>query len=311
MPKLRPIFALAWVAACSASDPAVSQVAADLEGRCPAYPIPWPTDPGARDAAAAELATLSPTAVMTWNDARGALSNIAQLDVPLPGCTDGVDVNAEVRKFLADHPRLFQLDLDEWSTLPPFNCTFVPDGGLPADLTMARLRLAGHDVRHDIFDVAVKKIDGVVHMTSVTATYLPVAPKALDRQLTECVALHRGGAAAAVQATALEAPVFQGEVICQPTGTVSYSLRPDDSLSLSRDEWDWGEDASGVSLQATRTLRVTVDPRNDTPELLASGARCPVLDGPADAFTVGWDVLFDAHTGEILFVKPGLDCVVC
>jgi hypothetical protein len=58
-----------------------------------------------------------------------------------------------------------------------------------------------------------------------------------------------------------------------------------------------------------RILRVTVDPANYTSQLTSSDARCPTADG--NSFTVGFDITLDVHTGAIIYVKPGLDCVVC
>lgn len=45
--------------------------------------------------------------------------------------------------------------------------------------------------------------------------------------------------------------------------------------------------------------------------LLSSDARCPVVNGDGQQFTVGFDIVFDVHTGAILSVKPGIDCTVC
>jgi hypothetical protein len=64
-----------------------------------------------------------------------------------------------------------------------------------------------------------------------------------------------------------------------------------------------------VRLTATRTVRVTIAASNYTPDLLASDALCPVPR--SEEFTIGFDVTIDAHTGEIVFIKPGLDCFVC
>jgi hypothetical protein len=78
---------------------------------------------------------------------------------------------------------------------------------------------------------------------------------------------------------------------------------------LSNEAWSWEEGAGQVLMTGQRTLRVTVDPANYTRELMSSDARCPVGDG--NDFVIGFDVTFDVHTGAILGVKPGLDCVVC
>lgn len=66
-----------------------------------------------------------------------------------------------------------------------------------------------------------------------------------------------------------------------------------------------------VLLTGQRTLRVIVNPVNYTPELLSSSARCPVLGGGSNEFSVGFDIEFDVYTGEINSIKAGLDCFVC
>lgn len=58
-----------------------------------------------------------------------------------------------------------------------------------------------------------------------------------------------------------------------------------------------------------RTLRVTVNPANYTSALMSSSARCPGPGG--NGSTIGFDITFDVHTGAVISVKPGLDCVVC
>ena len=64
-------------------------------------------------------------------------------------------------------------------------------------------------------------------------------------------------------------------------------------------------------LLGQRTLRVTLDPSNYSPELMSSSARCPVTDTTSEDFTIGFDIVFDVQTGVVIQVTPGLDCIVC
>src|SRR5262245_38676331 len=105
---------------------------------CQEYPIPLRPADGALLAARSELAAMSPGAALDWNANTGTLRAVSQFAFPLDSCTDGHDVNEEVAGVLAAHPALFQIDLAEWQTLPPFDCQFVDD----ATLTIGRQRLS-------------------------------------------------------------------------------------------------------------------------------------------------------------------------
>ncbi len=313
MPKTLFIVAsLALITACaggdSTADLAAAELAAAKPDRCDAYPIPWKPPAGARAAAASELAALSPSALLFWDDARAALTSIARLDVPLAGCRDGADASAQIRKLISAHRLLFQIEAGEWTWPDRLDCRVVTADS-PIDLTLSRKRIDGHPIEEDIFQVSLRRVDGIVKVSSVFGFYLPAFGPTLAPDLSRCDALTDKEAVAATAALGLEAPVYQGENFCQPSSTLRYVLRRNDDVRLKKAEWAWGDDGSGIVLTGTRTLRVTVDPANYTPELLASGARCPVGDG--NDFTVGWDVTLDLHTGEVLFIQPGLDCVVC
>ena len=116
-----------------------------------------------------------------------------------------------------------------------------------------------------------------------------------DARVTPSIALARQ--------TPLQADTFSQ---CNPTGTVTYTPKANDTFAFAPAEtWTWHDGTGNVLLLGQRTLRVTLDPSNYTPELLASAARCPI--GDADDFTVG----FDVNTGLVLQVTPGFDCIVC
>jgi hypothetical protein len=273
---------------------------------CDEYPVPVPPGGSGEAAARAELATLSPTGQLTWSEPRGTLSTIFQLDVPLPACTDGADANAVVREVLSAHPVLFQLDFSEWRLPEPFGCQFVDDF---STITMGRRLLGGQPVARDIFSYTLRRSNGMVRLASTIATYLPPLPTEVAAAMASCNHLDANAAETTVRATTLHASTFAQ---CAPTGELDYQPAANDSYVLRDDlAWLWEETRSGATLSGMRTLRVTIDPSNYTPELLASDAKCPVLDGPGDEFTVGFDVLLDIETGVLLNVKPGLDCVVC
>jgi hypothetical protein len=271
---------------------------------CEQYPIPWQPAEGGHATAQAELSTLSSDAKMTWNSNTGTLSSVLQLATTLRGCTDGQDVHAQVAAVLTAHPALFHFDPAEWRTPEPFDCRFLGDR---ATLTLGRRFLAGRPVARDIFTYSLQRVDGVVHLTSVNGTYLPIVGAPVGDTMAACNSLTESAAITTTRNTALRANVFSQ---CQPTGTVMYTPRANDTFGFAATEsWTWQEDIGRSLLTGERTLRVIVNPANYTPQLLSSDARCPTPDG--DGFTVGFDVVLDVHSGAIVSVKPGLDCVVC
>jgi hypothetical protein len=269
---------------------------------CEQYPLSWRPADGAQAAAQSELAAMSPGATMTWNAGTGTLTAVS---VPLRNCTDGQDVGAQVFGVLAAHPALFQLDLSEWRTPEFYDCKYLGDVEL---LGVGRSRLAGQPVAKDVFAFTLKRVGGVPQLTNVNGTYLPVVGAAMGDAMTACNSLTESAATTTARQTPLHASTYAR---CQRTGAITYTPKPNDAFSLRPDQaWTWQEDAGRVSLTGQRTLRVTVNPANYTSELMSSDARCPGPGGGDDS-VIGFDIVFDVHTGAIQSVKPGLDCIVC
>jgi hypothetical protein len=270
---------------------------------CSQYPILKQPAEGAQSAAQSELAAMAPGRTMSWNSNTGTLSSVFQLDIPLDSCSDGQDANAQVLGLLAAHPALFQIDLAEWQSPAPYDCRHVSD----STLTLGRRRLAGWPVARDIFVYWLRRVNGVVHLAAVNGVYLPILDSATGQSMSACNTLTQSTATTRVRSTQLTATVFSQ---CNPTGTVTYTPRSNDAIAFVSDPtWTWQEGSGQVELTGQRTLRVIVDPANYNSALLSSDARCPTA--VPDQFTVGFDVVFDVHTGAILSVKPGIDCIVC
>jgi len=197
------------------------------------------------------------------------------------------------------------MDLTEWQAPAPFDCKFL---GSDATLSMPRRRLAGQPVAQDLFVYSLQRINGSVHLTFMNGTYLPVVSAEVGDTMGACNILTEVTATAHARKTPLKATVFSQ---CRRTGTVNYTPKANDVFRFSDATWSWQEDIGQVLLTGQRTLRVIVDPVDYTPELLSSSARCPVLGGGSNEFTVGFDIEFDVYTGEINSIKPGLDCFVC
>jgi hypothetical protein len=294
--------------AISQPDAPVTQPSVDAPAvsRCTEYPIPIVPSADGEANARAEVSTLSQQANLTWNANTGTISSILGLNLPLPGCVAGVDVASQVFPVLATHAATFNLDLSEWPTTPePFDCQFA-DGAL---VSMGRRTLAWRPFARDIFAYALANIGGVMTLTNVFGTYVPPAPPGLGDAMASCNTLTQPHAIDLALQTQLSASTFE---LCSPTGTVHYTPQANDGFAFSADEtWTWDESEGKVLLVGQRTLRVTLDPSNYTPELLGSAARCPVADPDSDDFTVGFDITFDVQTGAVLSFTPGLDCTVC
>lgn len=294
------------VVSLAALAPLLGTLDAAAAPSCPQYPIPWQPAEGARTAAQADLTRLSPGASLTWNAATGTLASTTQLSVPLPACTDGQDAIAQVNNVLGAHPALFQLDLDEWRRPGPYDCKLVND---PVTFSIGRARLAGHPDLQDLIGFALQRIDGVVQLTGVYGTYLPVAGTSTSDAMAACSTLTIAAATTTARSTPLHAATFSQ---CRPTGALQYTLADNDSLRFAdEDEWGWENDGGQVALTGQRTLQIVVNPANYTPELLSSNARCPVDGGAGDQFTIGFEITFDVHTGAVVNIKPGLGCFVC
>jgi hypothetical protein len=271
--------------------------------RCERYPIRAQPIAGAQAAAQAELSSLSPTASLTWNGDTGTLTAASQLGIPLTGCVDGGDVWTEVIRVLAAHPKLFQLDPSEWRIPEPFNCRFLDGFTI---ISMGRRSLAGHPVAKDIVAFTLRRVGGVIQLLAVNGTYLPIAGATTGEEMATCANLTEAAAIASARGAALRTSVFER---CRKLATVSYTPQPDDGFALFPEAWTWDEETGRVSLSGQRTLRVTLARGHWSAELKLSDAVCPTEDG--SDITIGFDITFDIHTGAILNVKPGLDCVVC
>jgi len=271
--------------------------------RCESYPIRAQPAAGAQAGAQAELSSLSPAASLTWNGDTGTLTAASQLAIPLTGCVDGADVWTEVVRVLAAHPVLFQLDPSEWRIPEFFNCRFLDGFTI---LNMGRRSLAGRPVAKDVVAVTLRRIGGVIQLLAVNGTYLPIVGATTGEEMATCTNLTEPAAIASARAAALRTSVFDR---CRRLGAVTYTPKPGDTFELFPEAWTWDEETGRVALSGQRILRVTLDRANWSAELKVSGAVCPTQDG-SDS-TIGFDITFDVHTGAILNVKPGLDCVVC
>jgi len=163
-------------------------------------------------------------------------------------------------------------------------------------------------VARDIFGYWLRRVNGAVQLSAVNGFYLPVLDSTMGQGMSACNTLTQSTATTRALATPLTASIYSQ---CNRTGTVRYTPRSNDTIGFVSDPtWTWQESSGQVQLTGQRTLRVIVNPANYDSSLLSSDARCPATNDPGQ-FTIGFDIVFDIHTGDIVSVKPGIDCVVC
>jgi hypothetical protein len=281
---------------------------------CTQYPVPWvPAPATAHAAAAAELATIAPGALLSWDDHVNTLNRVVGLDARLPGCVDGADANEQVRALIAAHPALFQIDVSEWDPAPRLDCSRVTEAA--QGIVVRRPRIAGHSeyALQDVFTYFLVRAGGAVEISEVRGYYLPQARGGVGDTMAACNRLTQQAAEATARATSLSAAVLDG---CQTVRTLTYRVQANDSVVLDpSDAWYWIQDyyLDGTeALLGVRTLRVTVNPLNYTADLLASNARCPVPGGSDDQFTIAFDFFYDAFGDGVANPGlPNLDCFPC
>jgi hypothetical protein len=99
--------------------------------------------------------------------------------------------------------------------------------------------------------------------------------------------------------------------MCTPTGSGSYRPNPGDQVTFGDARIFWDDDTvnSQIVLTFQRNGELRIPPANYSEELLASDANCPAETGPERE--VGFRLIVDAVTGEVLSKLPGLGCIVC
>ena len=278
-------------------------------GDCDPYPILLEPSPAAQAAAEAELAIVSPGASITWNPEPGTFQTLGGLDVDLQGCSGTQNVFAALMPILANHPALFQLDLSEWVPSIARACGDVDSSSV--DVRLNRASLGGQSVVGDFLTFnAVSNGQGQVSLASVFGSYLPVASTELASEMGACQSIDETAARGIALANSYEYLVFNQ---CAPMSMGTYVPNALDTVEIDTEVlWTWDEVPSmgGVRLQATIAGRLIIHPANITPDLIQSDTNCPV-PGSATERIFGYELSFDAVTGEILAVKRGIGCTVC
>lgn len=93
---------------------------------------------------------------------------------------------------------------------------------------------------------------------------------------------------------------------CMPSGTYRYTSRPTDEVrwasgfgQANRPAWHF----LAGTWRVLRPAHLTVNPTNYWPRVEESDARCGAV--------VGWELMIDVVTGELVESKPGLNCTTC
>ena len=276
------------------------------------YPILWPADPDAQATAQAALDVLAPEATLTWDDDRGTLTNLQDLDVVFP-CEDDTPLMEAVFAFFETHPELFQMDGAEWLTGGGTLCQHVDDP-TPSTFNTSRRGIGSWTVLRDVVAVRLYRTEaGEVAMRSMNATYVPPMPDEVAMQVQACVDNGPNPMLLedTMRAEGFDYLIYGGAKLCQPSGQGSYTAADADAVVFAPDALVSWSEAGGSQTQVSiaQRLELILDASSITDELLASSAACPEPDGPG--VVVGFWAYLDLVTAELSNEMAGLGCVVC
>ncbi len=308
---MRPLSLFLVLTACGTSslevsaDEAAGQSGRGLELWAPdCAPYPYAIDVGASGEAAAraELAAISPGAVMSWSATRNTPATIFSASFTFE-CEPGKDAREQWFAYVAQHPALFRIDPSEWHA-SPVPCEAVSTSG--SWLNAGRATFAGQPVRADVFAWYWRAVPKGVRVEAVAGTWVPVAQYNDVVALGRCADLDVAGAEKTTRNTKLTYRTFN---YCAPTGDYTYGAAKADVFSTAAGAvLEWSEDSGKVLVQKTHGAKLVLDPSSWTPELISSDANCPLPGGTPN---IGFELVFDAVTGRLLQQKPGVGCIVC
>ncbi|MGV3619216.1 MAG: hypothetical protein ACO1OB_00285 [Archangium sp.] len=297
--RLLPFLFLCVACGVSTSD-SLSESSAELQaGRCLPYPRTLSVGPNGQAAARAELDTFAPQATLDWSPVRNTPSMILGLQLELK-CPHGKDAEEVLFEFVSQHPTLFRIDPKEWSR------NNVPCEAVATTQHIgasSRVSFANQPVAADRFGWSWAGGNERITVYSFLGSWIPTATIGDEVALRSCPSFDAKSAEQKLPTIALPYSTFQW---CSPTGNGEYFMQSGDTFTPDATEYlTWNE-----SLLLRKQLRVSlrVAPQNHTPELLSSDANCPDENHQP---RVGFSLSYDAVTGELLDVKPGIECIVC
>ncbi len=269
---------------------------------CRPYPLAVSVGAPQEAAARAELATLSPGATMTWSAVRNTPANIFGAAFELE-CEPGKNARELWLAFAGAHPALFRIDPSEWQSAPA-PCESVPAAAEWVNTT--RATYAGLPARADTLAWRWRSTGKRVVVEAVAGSWLPPAEYNDRLALSRCADLDVAAAEKTARSTRLAYRTFD---FCTPTGDFTYVAAPADAFEGGKSALLEVSELSGkVLVRKVSDTRLVLAPSSYTAALLASDANCPLSGG---APHVGFELRFDAVTGELLEQKPGIGCIVC
>jgi hypothetical protein len=307
---------LAAVVACATEAPPAetTEDTAESLAACLPYPVEWLPAPGAQARAQQKLDELATqagsTPTLVWSQPRGTSTAIWGINYPLAGCPSATGAGSLIDPRVEDAawalfesaPALFQLRRDEWQVLNSTRCSQITDQQTQT-IALQRRTLAEQPERQDIVLFIVLRIGGTVKLTSLMADYLPPASKPISATMHSCPELTPSTAEFIARDAEYSYSIFDS---CFPAGSGVYAPKANDTFALdTKNQWKWDDAPTGdrTLLRKYQTGILTVHPDNWTPELINSDAFC--------GSSIGWVITFNAVTGEIVEIKPGIDCIVC
>jgi hypothetical protein len=273
--------------------------------QCQPYPVPATDGAGDESAARAALASIDPTAQLTWNASRGTLADITGA-IPLASCVAGQDVHDSILALVKAYPTLFNIDVSEWARADnPLPCDSVSD--VNRYVTFGRVRFGNHLSQSSGFlTVGVHAVSGQVILFRVQGDFTPATTLALASLLGACEGSVATTADVFNAATSMSFTYLFG-TYCNLSNTGTYRPSVPDVVMLRDDSvyhsGIWTRLSSGPDLSYVRKAWLIIDPANYTSDLTASNANCGT--------SIGFELTIDAVSGQIISYLPGLGCTVC
>jgi hypothetical protein len=276
---------------------------ADATCMCPPsdYPIQVSVDDDRLEAAMQQVEQLSAQygpVTVRFSKSTGTVRNLdgrIPLDLDGQGSLCDQQLRA-VDTFIDDWVELFQVDISQFEV---YRC--VPQPELDTyTLVLRRYQYSGLELFAGNQRISATFKEGGATLTQAQGKYLPMP----DLSLGDCVCLDESAAALVPVGVSVEYLVFQS---CTIVGRGEYTIADSDVVEITGLGVDMTHDVHSelpAELRLVWKAEVYVAPANWTPDLQASGAYCPTERGQ-----IGWSLLIDAMTGEVVGLVPR--CIVC
>ncbi len=285
---------------------ALPEVDASSGAECQPYPARTPDDPGAELVARARLAQIDPAALMSWNPRRFTLSSIAG-NLAMPACVGRETVQDHAMSLVTSSADLFRMIPAEWGRGAAVTCDAVTATAMTC-VGFGRRRFGGHTTLwSDLINFCVRRVGAVPTVVRVDGDYAPPITDGLAAQLSACEGqlTHETVVLGTAQ---LRQFGFLHGVDCNLNHEGAYQPNQADAVTFESDpvfgDGMWTRMHGATELRYVRRAWLRIHQDNLTTELRHSNANC--FGAP-----IGFELVVDGVTGDVLDSVPGLGCTVC